>query len=227
MRTLIPLACAAWMIALCPCWAAEQDRRFLEFPNDNDTTTFDLSTVQIVQPGRFTVIATKIDSPDVMALELKALDTLRTYCARPAGKYPAPADLLTLGPPDMPVENIVVKSSRTSKWVYWSYPYKRLAMSTTQGLDEKGTILYCREQSKTEAQFFLERRAEITNGSRMKHLFDCRRGLSGMFFNNNDDSSKAITSAVKRGTFGEDKYFRVCVAVMHEMPYLPERSGKK
>jgi len=215
------------MIVFYPCWAAEQDRRFLEFPNDNDTTTFDLSTVQIVQPGRFIVIATKINSPDVMALELKALDTLRTYCARPAGKYPAPADLLTLGRPDMSVENIVVKSSRTSKWVYWSYPYKRLAMSTAQGLDEKGTILYCREQSKTEAQFFLERRAEITNGSRMKHLFDCRRGLGGMFFNNNDDPSKAITSPVKRGTFGEDKYFRVCVAVMNEMPYLPEQPGKK
>lgn len=227
MRILIPLACAAWMIAFCPSQAAEQDRRFLEFPNDNDTTTFDLSTVQIVQPGRFTVIATKIYGPDVMALELKALDTLGTYCARPAGKYPAPADLLTLGRPDMPVENIVVKTSRTSKWVYWSYPYKRLAMSTAQGLDEKSTILYCREQSKTEAHFFLERRAEITNGSQMKHLFDCRRGLSGMFFNNNDDPSKAITSPVKHGTFGEDRYFRVCVAVMHEMPYLPERSGKK
>ena len=227
MRTLIALAYAAWTVPLYPCWATEQDRRFLEFPNDNNTTTFDLSTVQIVQPGRFTVIATKIDSPDVVALELKVLDTLRTYCARPAGKYPAPADFLTLGRADMPVENIVVKSSRTDKWVYWSYPYKRLAMSTTQGLDEKSTILYCREQSKTEAQLFLERRAQIMNGSRMKHLFDCRRGLAGMFFDNNDDPSKAITSAVKRGTFGEDEYFRVCVAVMSEMPYLPQQSGKK
>ena len=215
------------MIAFSPCRAAEQDRRFLEFPNDNNTTTYDLSTVQIIQPGRFTVTATRIDSPDVMTLQLKALDTLRTYCARPAGKYPAPADLLTLGRPDMPVESIVVKISRTSKWVYWSYPYKRLAMSTEQGLDEKGTILYCREQSKTEAQFFLERRAQITNGSRMKHLFDCRRGLAGMFFDNNDDPSKAITSPVRRGTFGEDKYFRVCLAVMNEMPYLPEEPGKK
>ena len=127
----------------------------------------------------------------------------------------------------MPVENIVVKSTRTSKWVYWSYPYKRLAMSTAQGLDEKSTILYCREQSKTEAQLFLERRAKITNGSRMKHLFDCRRGLKGLFLDEKDNPSKAITSVVKRGTFGESQYFRVCVAVMNEMPYLPERPGKK
>ncbi len=34
----------------------------------------------------------------MMQFKLKVRSTLQTYCAGPAGKYPAPADLLTLGP---------------------------------------------------------------------------------------------------------------------------------
>ena len=44
--------------------------------------TYDLDTVQVVQPGRFAVIETTIDNPDVMRFELKVLGTLRPYCAR-------------------------------------------------------------------------------------------------------------------------------------------------
>lgn len=192
----------------------------MEFVDQNQVTTFDLGTVRIVQPGRFTAISTTIASPDVMALELKALDVLSAHCVRPAGKYPAPADLFTLGPPDMPIDDIVVRTNQTDKWIYWSYPYKRLALSNEQG---KTTLLYCRAQSTTEAQLFLERRAKITNGMRMKHLFDCRRGLKGLFVDERDDPSKALTSIIERGTFGESQYFRVCVAVMKEAPYLPSR----
>ena len=68
--------------------------------------TVDLNTVQIIQPGRFTVIETTIDNPDMMRFELKVLAVLRTYCARAAGQYAAPADLLMLGPPDMPVKKL-------------------------------------------------------------------------------------------------------------------------
>ena len=50
---LIPLACAAWLVASCPCWASENGDRFLEFSRDSDTLTYDLSTVQMIQPGRF------------------------------------------------------------------------------------------------------------------------------------------------------------------------------
>lgn len=221
MRTLIALACAVWTVGLSPCWAAEEERRFVEFPNENEIETFDLRTVQIIQPGRFTVISTTISNPDVMTLELKVLDILSAHCARPAGKYPGPTGPLTLGPPDMPIEEIVVRTSETQKWVYWFYPYKRLAMSNKGGIEGKVTLLTCQAESKTKAQFFVERRAKITNGLRMKHLFDCGRGLKGIFEEEKDDPSKAITHAVERGTNAEIRYVRVCIAVMNKMPYLP------
>ncbi|MGA7308951.1 MAG: hypothetical protein WBX05_08385, partial [Pseudolabrys sp.] len=93
-----------------------QAGRFLEVPGSGDTTTFDLNTVQKMQPGRFTIISTSIDEPDVMKFRLRALDVVRSYCAFADGKYPAPADLLTLGTADKSVENIEVKN----KFVQWS-----------------------------------------------------------------------------------------------------------
>ena len=76
-------------------------------------------------PGRFTIIGTSIDSADVMKLELKVLDTLRTYCSRPDGKYPAPVDVFTLGPPDLPIESIEVKTPVAGK----TNPYKVVSLS--------------------------------------------------------------------------------------------------
>lgn len=209
--------------ASIPPWASGNEDRFLEFPNDHETLTYDLSTVQMIQPGRFTVIETTIDNPEVMQFELKTLGTLRTYCARPAGKYAAPADLLTLGPPDMPITDIEVNElngARTWKKIFWFYPYKTLP---------KEMYLDCRdswEPEKTEAQLYFEQRAWITNGSRMKELFDCRRGMSGLFLHENDDPSKVITSFVSPGTNGALWYFRVCSAVMHEAPYPPTEPPK-
>ena len=49
-----------------------QAGRFLESSGSGDTTTFDLNTVQKMQPGRFTIISTSIDEPDVMKFRLKA-----------------------------------------------------------------------------------------------------------------------------------------------------------
>ena len=226
MRTLIPLACAAWVSASFLCSALAQDR-FLEFSNSNETETFDLSTVQVAQPGRFTIVATTIGSPDVINLELNTLTTLSSYCAKPAGEHPAPKDILKLGPPDLPVQNIVVRESGTEKWVHWSYPYKKLAMGTAQDRLEKSIMLQCRTGSKTEAQLFMEHRAKITNGSRMKRLFDCKRGLMGMFFDESDDPAKAMTSPVIPDTFGAIQYTRVCIAVTRGKPYLSESRGRK
>jgi Sel1 repeat-containing protein len=201
----IPFAYAAWFVALC-CWAGDQESRFLAFPSDVSTTTFDLSTVQIIQPGRFSVTSTTIDYPWMMQFKLKVLSTLQTYCARPAGKYPAPADLLTLGPADMPV-----KSIEKAKAVYWEYPYKRLAR-------QYGFVAFCGAQEK------LDQRTEITNGLQTKQLFDCRRGLAGSFYeSDNGDPSKVRTHLVPSNTILEVHYVRVCRAVMHEWPYLSER----
>ena len=64
----------------------------------------------MIVPGRFIITGTTIDNPDLIRFELRVLTTLNTYCARPDGKYPTPADLLTLGRPDSPVKNIEVQT---------------------------------------------------------------------------------------------------------------------
>jgi hypothetical protein len=100
----------AVLVGSCPSWA--QDGRFIEFSAPGGKTqTYDMSTVQMIQPGRFTIITTSIDTPDVMKFELKVLGILRTYCSRPDGEYPAPADAFALGPPDMEVKSIKVTSN--------------------------------------------------------------------------------------------------------------------
>jgi len=92
------------LAASCPSWASEQQNRFIEFPSAINTLIYDLDTVRIVTPGRFTIISTRIDNPDVMKFELNTLTALKSYCTRPDGKYPAPSDLFQLGQPDLPVD---------------------------------------------------------------------------------------------------------------------------
>jgi hypothetical protein len=94
MLKLLPLICAAYFVASCSALADDQQKRFIEFPDGGDMTTYDLNTVQLIQPGKFTIIYTVVSNPDFMRLELKALDILREYCKRDDGLYPAPTDLL-------------------------------------------------------------------------------------------------------------------------------------
>lgn len=203
------------LTALQPAHAADEGRqRFIEFPGDVDTVTFDLSTSQTIQPGRFTITATTIDNPDVMKFELEVLGVLRSYCAYPSGKYPAPAHVFTLGPPDMPVKSIKVNGASAM----WFYPYKRLAAHTTGGLQEIPHFLFCRSETETAIQLYLEARSEITNGRRSKELYDCKRGLWGLFFSleDNDDPAKVVTGFISKGTVGYEHYIRVCYSVAHE-----------
>jgi hypothetical protein len=185
----------------------------------------------MIQPGKFTVISTTIDNPDVMKLELKVLSTLRTYCGRPDGKYPPPVDVFTLGPPDMPVESVEVKSKQSNlagktypfKMVSWSYPYLKLAIKF-QGHPEqqKLTFLTCKQWNKKEDELYSEHRSSIINGIRFKELFDCKRGLTGSFLNEDDEPAKAVSGFVKSNTYMAQYYLGVCHRVMHEMPYNPE-----
>lgn len=201
--------------------AGDQDRRFLEFSGDVDTTTYDLNTVQIIQPGRFTIISATIDNPDLIRFKLKVLDTLQTYCTRADGLYPPPADLFTLGPPDMPVKSIDVGSNPTNlvKRILWFYPYRKLAVSMEQGLDQTFEVLSCNLGSEGEDRsYFWKARGMITDGSRLKFLFDCRRGLMGFSLDGNKD---ALTDSVPKGTQAFEIYLSVCRAVTHEAPYVP------
>jgi hypothetical protein len=74
MATLIIALSTTLFGSTRPSSAIEMADRFLELSTDRDTTTYDLSTVQIIVPGKFTVIKTTIDDPDVMTLELTALE---------------------------------------------------------------------------------------------------------------------------------------------------------
>ena len=98
------------LVGCVQSWAGQDDKHFVEFQQRGSTETYDLSTVHILQLGRFSIVSRSIDDADVMKLKLKVLDTLRTYCKQPNGKYLAPTDLLTLGPPDMEIENIEVQT---------------------------------------------------------------------------------------------------------------------
>jgi hypothetical protein len=109
----------------------------------------------------------------------------------------------------MPVENIEVKSN----FVSWSVPYKRLAF----GLEPDKELLRCNNQE------YMEATTSITNGLRTKNLFDCKRGLYGVFHDEQGDPAKAITGFVRNnGSRQSEFYFGVCYRVTHERPYEPE-----
>ena len=141
MKLSVPIL--SILLVTCRLSLAGQDERFVEIPFVEDQTfIYDFGTVHIIQPGRFTIVRTLIASAERMAFELKALDTLRTYCKRPEGNYPPPTDVFTLGPPDLPVKSIEVKTKNhgslpgrrdQSKTASWYYPYKRLAAEERDG----------------------------------------------------------------------------------------------
>jgi hypothetical protein len=211
------------LLACCPSLAA-QNERFVEFPYGLDQTlTYDLRTVQMIQPGRFTIVSTVMDNADFMRFELKVLYILRTYCKGPDGKYQPPTDVFTLGPPDLPIESIEVKSGGL-KIARWRYPYKRLAIKERGGeYAQMYTSLICKE--------FVEARARITNGERRGGLFDCKRGLVDIggvpLFGDEEPSREYIRKTMDPRPFepdtnGETIYRAICHGVTHETPYSPQ-----
>ncbi len=237
---LSPLIFSVSLIACCPALAA-QDERFVEFPDfghGGQTLLYDLRTVQMIQPGRFTIVSTWIDDADRMAFELKALDTLRTYCKGPDGKYPPPTDVFTLGPPDLPVKSIEVKTKnyessagRTDQYktASWDYPYKRFAHEERDGtFFQWEIVLTCKYGHQNEWDLYREKRAEITNGERARQLFDCKRGLHDFFgvpFIDGREPSAALMQKMMHPQLvkpGNQLYRSVCLQVTHEQPYSTE-----
>jgi hypothetical protein len=192
--------------------ADTQKKRFLEFPTASDVKTYDLNTVQLIQPGKFTIIYTRVGNPDFMQDQLKVFDTLRTYCTRADGVYPAPTDFLTSGPPDMPIQNIEVRSGK-AKVITWSSPYSKFGYYNG---DPYKHIFLC----ASEQQYYEDRRS-IMDGDRSKELYDCKRGLRGVFAYVNDDITKAIMTTPREGSLAMSLYVKVCRAVTNEEPYVP------
>lgn len=200
--------------------ARSEDARFIEIPEEFETVIFDKSTVSVVQPGRFTIAATRIDNPDFLRFELKVLVTLKKFCELKDGNYPAPKELLTFGSPDLPIQNIEVTSGKTKvgerpfKMVSWSYPYGKLAWHVNNEIIQRTNFLHCRE--------FSEQLDAITNGFRSTQIFDCKRGLTGLFLGDDADPARAKTLPVSADTRGYLVYLKVCLGVTNEAPYVPQ-----
>jgi hypothetical protein len=130
----------------------------------------------------------------------------------------------------MPIRSIEVTSSQTQlagrnypfKMVSWPYPYTRLATQIRGELSPAQGFLHCRQWSESEEKLYAETRALIMNGIRSKELFDCKRGLSGVFIHEDDDPSKAITGVVRPQSYNGQYYRSICLRVMQETPYSPE-----
>jgi hypothetical protein len=207
---LLPLI-SIWLVASCPSWAGDQQKRFLEIPSETDILTYDLDTVQIIAPGRYAIMSTIIDNPDFMKFELNALKILKPYCRSPDGEYPAPSDLFQLGQPDdLPVEQIKVKTySPVGKNVFWKYPYRKFEA-------KQHFALVCDQHGDSYNYI------TITNGFRQREVFDCKRGLNSFGLDEGDDPHDAYMYPIERGTNGAYWYEMVCRAVTHEEPYQPE-----
>jgi hypothetical protein len=218
LHSLVFAICAIAAPAFAYDGAKNENSRFLEFRNDIYTRTFDLSTVCIIQPGRFIITKTEIDHPDIMRFELKVLIAQRPYCARVDGNYPVSKDLFTLGPPELIVEGITVKSKvsenkTTYKSVEWYSPYKRL--------EHYPIFLTCKQFDRTEDDLYVEHRNLITNGVRSIDLYDCKRGLYGWSPFEDENPANTLVYPVPKNTLAFEIYLSVCKAVTHEAPYLP------
>ena len=84
-----------------------------------------------------------------------------------------PTDLCVLGPPDLPIESIEVKTNQKTsfKVVFWSSPYKRLSGAAGG--------LFCKSEEGEGVELYMKQRNSIMNGTQSKEVFDCKRGLQG------------------------------------------------
>jgi hypothetical protein len=191
---------------------AQEKKRFYEFPSGSSTFTFDVDTMKLIQPGRFTIISTNIGDPDTIKFELNALDTLKEYCSKSSGEYVAPEKLFTSGAPDRPVKKISVSTEKSVKTVIWQSPYEKFRSSFP--------MINC-----SRSDWYMKARAAIANGVRAKYLFDCKRGMTGIFVDVDDPPGEAITHFVIDDTYGALHYVVLCYAITREPAFPPEKRG--
>ena len=161
-----------------------------------------------------------------MKQKLAEQDVLERYCDRPDGKYPTPSSgLFTLGPPDMAVKDIEVRTG-ARKIVSWRVPYQRFAI-----VDEEADEIALCPTPGTEQEVSRDRawnRARITNGLQSREMYDCKRGLFlpvDLFAP--DLSARAVAEVLQthKAYPVRGAYLRSYVAVCRKLgdePYLPE-----
>jgi len=216
--TLILVVFAALPFGTIYPVSAQSSENFLEVPLKNKTLTFDLRSIQFIgEPTKFSVVSTMIDNPDVMRFHLHSLEVLWHYCSGPDGEYSAPTDLFVLGVPDMPVGKIEVKGTQARKTVSWSAPYQRLKWSN--GSHGRESVECWGGNPSNGNEWYTDRRFVIMNGTRLKYLYDCKRGLMGSFFNEKDDASMVVLFPIRKGTGFADDYDALCRKVTGKPPY--------
>lgn len=209
---------------------ALSDTKWIELENGIETVTYDLHSVEMLDPGKFTIIATSIDHPDVMRFRLSVLTALRGYCTRPDGKYPPPGKLFSLGKPDMTIQFIQVNTRYLArgrfKNVVWGSPYHKMALTDPTGLVENPNFFDCEGPAVSSSdEEYNQLRSDIINGLRTKELYDCRRGVVGTFVNEDDPPSKVVAGVNIKGVFAQ-AYIRLCHAITGEYPYIPSNFMK-
>lgn len=214
----VPIA----LLSLLPPTAVypqDNQNNFVEFKSESQTTTYDLRTVEVIQPGKFIIVETVVDTPNAIRFGLKVLDILRSHCSRPMGSYPAPTEVFALRPPDKPVKEIEVRQTPIPgtnyryKIVSWSLPYSNMIVNYKSYV--------CNRLGRRETEEYFDARNVILNGIKIKVLFDCNRGIRGEFFEEDEkDYRKAYLQIVEEGTVGANYYVGVCRAVTRKDPYF-------
>jgi hypothetical protein len=206
---------------------AEDDAsRFFEIKEDTSIKTYDISTVQYVVPGRFTVNSTTISNPDVMKYELDVQGVLKGFCGRPEGEYLAPENIFSFGAPYLQISKIHIFDGLNKKCheksAYWEFPYKKLSYNINGVYKQSGIFFLCEASCKAPQTLFREQYSSVVNGHQDKELFDCKRGLHGFFMDMKDDLEKALVAPVKKDTVGSRDFFLVCLRVTGDSPYNPQ-----
>jgi hypothetical protein len=203
--------------------------RFVELRYGNSTWSYDLSTVIMLQPGRFTIRARIVEDPEGILIKLKVLDVLRQYCDRPDGDYPPPPNIIDWTLVDMPVGDITVRTeTKTSdsqlpgmppyKAAKWQVPVKRLAYSDGS---KDLQLLLCHGKPGGTDEAYSQHRQVLLDGVVVKELYDCDRAIYGPFVDVDDDPSKAILRIVPHESGVTHTYYAVCSKVTGKSPYLP------
>lgn len=197
---------------------ATANERFIEIGDDTSTTTFDLSTVNVIQPGKFSVIYMTTDNPDVIRLRLAIIDDLKSACSKPFGEYDISMKVIDIKKPDMPVEKIRVYDLSGAKVTRWSKPYLEYSFIKDGKVKQADEFFPCGTKRQKLDDYYMETRSSIMGGIREKIMFDCRRGLMGVYPRENDTSPLLLTEI--RGAY-VTYYKKVCPKVTGEPPYLP------
>jgi len=230
--------------------AAGASGRFLEVHSPyGGTDMYDLGTVHMIQPGRFTMTYSRFSDAGEIALRLNILDVLKSYCKRPEGRYPVPQQLLTiLSGANVEITgldgaNAAIEVTDLEKFSLVDWYYVQ-----TAGPAIEFSSLPCNTQDEAEGNWYFRERAKITDGQKSTILFDCKRGLSGdsttrnpdfaafldRFYemkgervtlptiNGDDGPSTVALYPIQHGAPLEEAYRRMCWEVTHEEPYVPK-----